>query len=643
MNLNRCIARLNLIIFFTFAITPPTFSKDLKGTISRSPQSAPKSLRPCEINFLKLVNGNLPAEITGNNKINLWDQLFEPDALAEQISKIVSRPQRLKALEELVSLVDRDKVFTDNLSELVTLLYENKAINAAEIRKLFLTREFEHARFFWSDKTKALTSQINISQEKLDVVEKLLAQSNLAKSRASEYRDILLQSSRTAEELEFAISSGMVLHNSDKHLLQFRQYFDFMNVMQDHKIKKALQAIEEIYDFGFRHSSLSISAVLPPHKQFLIQRSKTIAYEQKRFKKLLKEFKLAEKGRLSEELSVLAERERRGEIISERELKKLERKLEEIEIPTSLVKRAKLQAFGEREIYRKLLNGCSGGNNPRVEKAAKKFKRFKYALSLTTTPVFYVLKNYDKMDKDPYFWEKLGYEVTTGFAFTFVANKIITNSSTSFFRKYMEGYIKFGLMDGFINGIGFEQMFGAHEHIRYIQKLYRSEIPESDLDRELKELMESPTFEQDVKELITYLEEQSKKLNLKNYLEKLFNYGAYNSAGENYVISKEDLESDEAKEVMMELLAERMYLKNMGSWPIFQSGNSGADRWMFFRTRNLVWDLKGIAFNLAIFQVMCREPFGKVGSWLAVLSMVVGDSLLSGNLTYGLRREAINQ
>lgn len=637
------VARFNLFIFLVLALNPIAFAADTKGLVNRTPQSQITPLQPCEINFVKFLNGKLPASMSGSNKINLWDQLFDTEAFADNIAKIKTQPKRLVVLKELIALVDRDKVFTDNLAEVATILFERKILTKFDLERLFIKADFEHARFFFSDKTKKLTSQVNIDQVKVDVIERLINSSELSVSRANEYRNILLQSNRTAQEIELAISSGMILHNSDKHLTQFREYFDYLNVMQKHKVNKALSGIEKIYDFGYRHSVITISSVLPPYKQFLVQRSKTLSYEQRRYKQILKELKLSERTQLTEEIQELARREARGQMISAKEARRLERRLDSVELSESLKKRARRQAYGEKEIFRKLLNGCGGGDNPRVKLAAKKFKNFKVGLALTTTPLFYIMKNWDKREKDPYFWEKLGYEMVTGLAFTFVANKIMTNSNTSFLRKYVEGYVKFGIMDGVINGIGYEQMFGANEHIRYFQRLYRPDVPESDLDRELKELMASPTFEKDVKELMSYLEEQSKRVNLKNWLENLFGYGGYNDIDGEFKISQEDLESPEAKEMMMELLAERMYLENMGSWPILQSGNSGADRWMFFRMRNVVWDIKRVAVNLAIFQVMCREPFGKIGSWLAVLSIVVGDSMLSGNLSYGLRREAINQ
>ena len=76
---------------------------------------------------------------------------------------------------------------------------------------------------------------------------------------------------------------------------------------------------------------------------------------------------------------------------------------------------------------------------------------------------------------------------------------------------------------------------------------------------------------------------------------------------------------------------------------IFQTGNRGLDRWSFYRTRNVLWDMKGLALNLAIFQIMCREPLGKIGSWGLILGLVFGESMLSNDLTYEKRRDAINQ
>ena len=599
-------------------------------------------LKPCELSFVKFIGGKLPAEMSGTNTLNLWSDAFDANKMVEKISQ-GSVANQLDLVSELVRYVEKDKTYAQNLGDLVTLLYEKKLISQTQIKKLFIQKEFQHARFFWSEKAKKLTSQIDISQEKIAIVDRIISNSELSKTFRKEYRDILLQSNRSAEDLAYALENGIVLHNSSKHLDQFRHYFEYLDQIREGRVRSGIKNLEKIYDFNYQHGLLTIDTVLPPHKQFLAQKSRINAYEKKRITNLMNEYKLREKDKITKELQEIEARIARGEEVLETERRQLQSKLDEIELPQSLRERALRQAAGEKEIYRRMLNGCNSGSSPRLAEAAKKFKRFKVALSLTTVPAFYLMKNWDKREEDPFFWEQLGYEVTTGLAFTFVANKLITNSNTSFLQKYIEGYVKFGAMDGVINGFGFDQLFGANAHIRYLQRLYRPDVTDSQIEKELKILMESPTFEDDLKKLVSYLEEKSKERNLKNTIEQVFNTGAYNSLDGDLAITAKDLESEEAREVLMELLAERLYLQNMGEWPMFQSGNKGADRWLFYRGRNILFDIKAVAVNLAIFQIMCREPFGKVGSWAAIFSLVIADQMFSGNFTYGLRREAINQ
>mgnify|MGYP000356732230 CR=1 FL=1 len=108
------------------------------------------------------------------------------------------------------------------------------------------------------------------------------------------------------------------------------------------------------------------------------------------------------------------------------------------------------------------------------------------------------------------------------------------------------------------------------------------------------------------------------------------------------IASLEDLESENGRDMMLELLAEKMYLENMGEWEAFQTGSKGLDRWSFYRARNLLTDMKGLALNLTIFQILCRKPIGPASFALA-LGLYFGDTWLFGDYTYAKRREAINQ
>jgi hypothetical protein len=310
------------------------------------------------------------------------------------------------------------------------------------------------------------------------------------------------------------------------------------------------------------------------------------------------------------------------------------------------IQRAKDIARDQSRIFGRLLNGCNGKGGKSLKSAAKKFSRFKLGLTLVGTPSFYYLKNSDKLDKknesyDQYWYERLGYEMGLSLLFTAVGNKIFTGTSSSFWGKYLRGYFQFGALDG-VSAYGYDAMFGKKGYAAVLQTFYRNDVKSTPLEEKYNKLTESPEFEKEIKGMYKFLEKRSKDLNLKNYLDKNFNLFTYKSGDDKNRITQEDLETEEGKEILMELLAEKMYAENMGQWESFQTGNTGADRWLFYRARNTFWDIKGLVSNLAIFQIMCRMPLGKVGSWGLIFAIIVANEMLTGP-TYEYRREMINQ
>lgn len=615
------------------------------------PKYKVKTKNPCEIAFVKLLNGKIPATATGNPAVNMWDERFLAENLLEDVLKVNDKAKRVEFLEDLIKLVHKDQIYVDNLSSVVNMMLKEGMLDFKDINRLFLQRSFNNASFFYSHTSKELSSKINIDPTKMAFIDDLINSSGLTKTLRKEYKNILMHSNRTAEELEFAIKNGMKLHNDMKHMEQFKKYMEFLDPAKPGKVKKGLKNIEKIYDFDFNHKWYTIEMLQGPDKQFLAQKSRLKSFEKKRYVELEADMKAQKKRpELYKELSDQLDNKRAGKPYSKKRIKELRSEIEKVKknvddvtLTKSQKNRLARHANGEKSIYRKMLNGCNSGDSKRLESAKKKFVRFKLGVGLVAMPTFYTIKNYDKMDTDPYWFERMGYEWAIGLAFTVVGNKIVTNSSTSFFRKYLEGYAKFSVLDG-VNAYGYDALFGKHSYIRYFQQIYKGkDLEPSEIEKEFEKLKNSPTFEEDFAALMAYVEEKSKENNTKNFLDKHFNLSTYSSLDDEFRITQEDLETAEAQEVIMELLAERMYLQNMGNWPIFQTGNTGADRWSFYRVRNIIWDMKGLAVNLAIFQIMCREPLGKIGSWGLILALYFGDTMFSGDLTYGMRRDAINQ
>ncbi len=618
--------------------------KNVSSSLSKSTMSkiGGKTLNPCEISFVKLLNGKIPAEVRGNAALNLWDERFVARYVIEEIQALPTKQAKLSFLHDLSKLIHKEQIYVDNMASVVNEMLAKKMISYDDVKTLFLNKKINNTSFSYSKKRRELSGKIDMDESKKWFVEDLIKKSNLSKNLRKEYSNILMQSNRTIEELELAIKNGMKLRNDYKSMEQFRLYMEFLDPAKANKAAKGLKNIEKIYNFNYKHSWYTVDTVLPTHKEFLAQKSRLKKFEAKRIAEVEMNYKMQSKEAI-EILDDIVQREKRGIKVSRAEKRAAKQKIKDMDLPKHKMKDAARQAKGERGIFRKLMNGCSSGSSKRLASAAKKFKNFKLALSIGGTPLFYWMKNKDKLGEDDQWFEKLGYEMAVGLAFTFMGNKIVTNTNTSFLKKYLTGYAIYGGMDG-VAALGYDALFGKNSYIRYFQQIYSGkDLQPSEVEKEFEKLKQSPTFEKDVKELFAYLEEMSQKNNTKNFLDKYFSLSTYSSGDDPNKITQEDLETAEGEEMMMELLAERMYMQNMGEWPIFQTGNKGADRWSFYRLRNIVWDMEGLALNLAIFQIMCREPLGKVGSWALILGLVLGDKFYSGDITYGMRREAINQ
>jgi len=596
----------------------------------------------CSNAFVKLLNGDLPAMAHKNPALSMWDDRFDAEILVDQFKNFSTKADKIKNLKEMQKFVGNDQTYVDNLTKTVNRLTQEGHFQYSDLKAIFLGREIDGVTFYWSHKFRRLTGKVKVDQSKLAGIKSVIGKHKLTASSKKEYQAILMRSNLTAKEVDIAVKAGMKLQKGKKFIEQFEDYIEYISFLKEGSRAKALKKINEIYDFGYKHSAFQVETFLPQNKKFLIQQSRLKQFEDKRYQEILKGFKMQESDTIIKRMDDMAVREKSGIKISKAERADINRHIDDVELPKSLKERARAQAKGERHIFKKLKNGCRSGDGKRMASAAKKFKRFKFALALVGTPTFYYMKNKDKLGKDNEWFEKLGYEMGIGLVFTFVGNKIMTNTSTGFWGKYVQGYTRFGALDS-VTAFGYDSLFGKNSYIRYIQQIYSGkDLAPSEVEEQFEKLKKSPTFDQDVKKLFAYLEEQSKKNNTKNFLNKYINLHEY-SSGMDDKITQEDLETEEGREMMMELLSERMYLSSMGNWPIFQTGNRGADRFAFYRARNLVWDMKGIALNLAIFQIMCREPLGKVGSWGLILGMVLGEQYLSGDLTYGARRDAINQ
>jgi hypothetical protein len=625
---------MNLTAVLLFLISFSLFAKGLPASFGGHTRNA------CEIAFVKVLNGKIPAQKTGLASLNYWDERFDPKMVMDDVRTLPDQESRLTFLKELQKLVHKDQTFVDNIASTASLMVERKLIALPDIKKLFLTPKFNNVTYFYSKTTKTLTGKLDVDMEKLSFIEGIVSKAKLSKNRAKEYTDIMLQSNRSIDDFDLALQNGFKLRDDVRSQEQLRHYLEFLDSAKAPRVKKGMKQIEKIYDFNYSQRFSLVDEVLPVYKKFLAQKSRISSFEKRRVSEIEEGLKMQMNKEHIKELDAIVARKAKGEKIDPEEVIALRKKINENKLPKNLKKRALSQAKGEKSIFRKLMSGCGSGGGKRLAGAKKKFMRFKFAVGLVGTPVFYYMKNKDKMEIDDYWYEKLGYEWAASIVFSYFGGKLVTGNG-GFFAKYAKGFFIFRGMDG-VSSLSYDTLFGKSKHIRKFMQMYRDDLAENEIEVEFNKLLESPTFEKDVRGLLAYLDKKTKERNTKFFIDKYFNTSAYNSLDSDK-ITQEDLETEEGKEVMMELLAERMYMESMGDSPYFTTGNKGGDRWSFYAARATFWDMKSLAFNLALFQIMCKEPFGKVGSWGAVIALYLGDQWLSGNLTYSWRRDAINQ
>ena len=97
-----------------------------------------KAHNPCEVAFVKLLNGKIPSESSGNASLNLWDERFNPQTLIDDIEKLTNKESRIGFIEELQKLVHNEQGFVDNFTSTVSLMVEKKLISYDDIQKYFL-------------------------------------------------------------------------------------------------------------------------------------------------------------------------------------------------------------------------------------------------------------------------------------------------------------------------------------------------------------------------------------------------------------------------------------------------------------------------------------------------------------------------
>ncbi len=592
-------------------------------------------------------------------KASIYAKNFNHDLVFDSM-KSMNSEERLNFLTLLKNEIKNDEQFVNNFTHILNESVKRDFVSFNSAKSLFTEFDVGNFTFAVNLGEKRFTSFLKVSPEKEKIIRNLLSESRLPKEVLEDLKNKFRSSVLSETEISTAIKNGMRLETQFEAEIT-GEYLDFLSIQNASKRKSGIANIKNIYNKNFIPNAYKPGMLRSLDEEFLIIRQKSEAYHGKRVDENLRVILLENNPELKKEVTELYSQMNRFSKNKNLQIEKaIEEKFAKENIPPGAKERAYRQAKEESEIYRNMRNGCSSGkSNPRLDKAKKKFARFKMGLGFVTTPYFYWMKNKDKLGEDPDWWTKLGWEWSITMAFTFVGSKIMTNSNTSIMGKYWEGLWKFAAID-IVNTSGYQYFANRDGFV----KLRRSGVgtflmedmlgyPPSErktkLENEYERIISSPDFDQQIKLLVGRIEAHQDDLNFKNLLDDWFSLAPDINSIDTDKLTLEDLQSEEGKEMLMEMLAEDIYLKNMGTgmpvnnFALMQSGSEGVDRWMFNRLKAFPTDAKRVAIDMAIFKLMCHEPFGPVGTFGAALAITFADRYLFGDLTYSLRREWINQ
>ncbi len=490
----------------------------------------------------------------------------------------LSKEDKDLVLEKLLDLSSKDLKLADDFTKLLNKGLESNILTLTQVEKLLSKNDNGILLFDFKKIEDGVTYQLNISSRQIEILDAGLAKLNLDKTAANDLRFQLMSMTLSEENLVLILekieASG--LHQNKMEILE--SYLHFM------KSKSASLQKQAILELPIVSNAGESSALI------------------KEFRKNLKRFDNYEAQMI------------------ELNLKEANKKFPE----KTKIERwdyARFKANGQKKVYEHLSNGCRGNiQTPEGKLAAKKFAKFRLLMGTVNTVGMYTYFNWDK-EKDMSWFGKLGYEIGVSMIMSWINSKIITNPGSTYLQKGLMNYGSYAVSD-IATAFGYTQFFGTTD---------------KEIQQRFEELKKDPEFEQKIKELFKFLEEQKVD---QNFLEA-FNRNFTDKTFDPEKLTPEDLNSPEIRDVLMETMSAQLYEENAGEH--LQTGSVGVDRYSFARLYGLYAVPKGIAVNLWIYRILCMSTLNPQAAYLKAGLIYMTDSLTNNAIYYKFRRDAINQ
>ncbi|MBC7713071.1 MAG: hypothetical protein H7177_07015 [Rhizobacter sp.] len=283
-------------------------------------------------------------------------------------------------------------------------------------------------------------------------------------------------------------------------------------------------------------------------------------------------------------------------------------------------------------IYEKLYYSCKTQIKGKPTDVDLKYaKRLTYALTaggLGSSIISYNTVHWNEEKNQKYFNE-LYFTLGIGMVFSFIGGKLVLSNPNlnPWTGKMPMAFLSNAISDAGVSGI----------------YAYMFKTKDTALEKKLKDLESDPEANKKLQELLVIAEENHLfEKHLKNTQDMFKDKKSDRSmkpADFDHVVTMDDIDLDESRELLLSALAEQEYQEKSG---VMKTGYPAVDRFTFHRIFNLMSVPSNIGLTILMHNQMCMSEDPKKGFAKAV-GIYMGASILMDALYFKSKKEVINQ
>lgn len=270
--------------------------------------------------------------------------------------------------------------------------------------------------------------------------------------------------------------------------------------------------------------------------------------------------------------------------------------------------------------------------NAATKEAGKIFAKYSVGVGTGMTMVNYTMANLKLFEEDtPTFAKRLGFEVTATVVMSLLGSKIASNPSSTYLKKYIQNNLV-SLGGNIPEALIYQYFLGGEE---------------ADARAKLEELRKSPTYEQDMKDLIAYLENRSEiQEAVDRYDDKIKETIGVLTGNPDFTekdlaeLDQAALQDPEIQEKIMDVIADDLYDEKMDGTT---TGSTGVDRLLYNTGWNAGSNAVNVGISVAIFQAVCSNLDSPAKALAIFTGASIARSTGFGYLYFKGRTETINQ